>query len=135
MTNGIPLTDSDRWDWLTILREESTRQLESGDYTGVVLTCSALKKKYRDVMRVAGYYDHNLLVHFIYLDAPESVILNRVAARQDHFMGANMVHSQFDALEPPKADETDVVKVDVARPIDEVKRDALAKVLATMEMH
>jgi gluconokinase len=132
MTNGIPLTDIDRWDWLTALREESTRQLQSG-YDGVVLTCSALKRKYRDVIRVAGYFDHQLLLHFIYLDAPESVLLKRVQARQNHFMGADMVQSQFDILEPPSDDETDVIRIDVTRPVEEVKRDTLSKVIATIE--
>jgi gluconokinase len=132
MTNGIPLTDADRWDWLTALREESTRQLQSG-YDGVVLTCSALKRKYRDVIRVAGYFDHSLLLHFIYLDAPESVLLKRVAARQNHFMSADMVQSQFDILQPPMADETDVITIDVTRPVDVVKSEALSKVIAAME--
>jgi gluconokinase len=132
MTNGIPLTDADRWDWLTALREESTRQLQSG-YDGVVLTCSALKRKYRDVIRVAGYFDHSLLLHFIYLDAPASVLLKRVQARQNHFMGADMVQSQLNILQPPMADETDVIRIDVTKPIEEVKREALTKVIATME--
>jgi gluconokinase len=135
MSNGIPLTDADRWDWLTALREESIHQLESGNFDGVVLTCSALKKKYRDVMRVAGYYNHNLLVHMIYLDAPQSVIIKRVSARQDHFMGADMVHSQYEILEPPKADETDVIRIDCTPPVEDVKRDALAKVVAAMKSH
>ncbi|PQE14830.1 thermoresistant glucokinase family carbohydrate kinase protein [Rutstroemia sp. NJR-2017a WRK4] len=60
MSKGIPLTDADRWDWLTALREESLRRLTSGS-DGVVLTCSALKRKYRDVIRVAPYYDRDVL--------------------------------------------------------------------------
>jgi gluconokinase len=132
MSSGIPLTDVDRWDWLTALREEARRELAAGS-EGVVVTCSALKRKYRDVIRVAGYYDHSLLLHFIYLDAPESVLLSRVAARQNHYMGANMVQSQFNILEPPQADEKDVIRVDVTRPADEVKRDALASVVAAMK--
>jgi gluconokinase len=134
MSHGIPLTDADRWDWLTALREESIRQLATGT-DGVVLTCSALKRKYRDVIRVAGYYDHALLLHFIYLDAPENLVLQRVQARQGHYMGANMVHSQFESLQPPEADEMDVIRVDVARSVDEVKGDALQKVLAEMNAH
>ncbi|KAM0332272.1 hypothetical protein ACHAQA_002548 [Verticillium albo-atrum] len=132
MANGIPLTDADRWDWLTALREESRRQLADGS-DGVVLTCSALKRKYRDVIRVAGYYDHSLLIHFIYLNADESVLLQRVQSRQNHYMGANMVSSQFSILEPPQADERDVISVDVSRTMEEVKRDALSRVTAIME--
>ncbi|KAH7328675.1 P-loop containing nucleoside triphosphate hydrolase protein [Stachybotrys elegans] len=128
MANGIPLTDADRWDWLTLLREESVKRLSEGA-EGVVLTCSALKRKYRDVIRVAGYYDPHLVIHFIFLDATEELLLGRVAMRQNHYMGANMVHSQFNDLERPEADETDVIAVDVSGTMDEVKETALARVL------
>lgn len=132
MSAGIPLTDADRWDWLTALREASIRALDHGS-GGVVLTCSALKRKYRDVIRVAPYFTPNLYLHFIYLDAPEEVLLQRVTARKNHYMGASMVHSQFDILERPKADEVDVLTVDVTRPPEAVMADALGRVLDTME--
>ncbi|KAF5967485.1 thermoresistant gluconokinase [Fusarium coicis] len=131
MRNGIPLTDADRWDWLTALREESIKRLNSGS-NGVVLTCSALKRKYRDVIRVAGYYDHRIQIHFVFLDASEELLLARVAQRQNHYMGANMVHSQFETLERPLADEKDVITIDVSRPIEEVEREALSNVLETI---
>ncbi|KAF5870115.1 putative thermoresistant gluconokinase protein [Botrytis fragariae] len=127
MAQGIPLNDTDRWDWLTKLRDESVKSLNSGSQ-GVVLTCSALKRKYRDVIRVASYYDHKVLVHFVYLHASEETLLARVGARKGHFMGANMVHSQFGILEPPTKDETDVIQVDVSGSLEEVERDALAKI-------
>ncbi|KXX83024.1 putative gluconokinase [Madurella mycetomatis] len=132
MSAGIPLTDADRWDWLTALREASIRELNQGS-EGVVLTCSALKRKYRDVIRVAPYFTPNLHLHFIYLDAPEEVLLQRVLARKNHYMGANMVHSQFDILERPKADEVDVITIDVSRPVEEVMAEALERVLQTMD--
>lgn len=131
MGNGIPLTDADRWDWLTALREESIKRLNEGS-DGVILTCSALKRKYRDVIRVAGYFDHRLRIHFIYLSAPEEVLVQRVGKRKGHYMGASMVHSQFDILEVPSQDERDVVSVDVSRSLEEVQRDALSRVLNTM---
>ncbi|RYO80201.1 hypothetical protein DL766_001272 [Monosporascus sp. MC13-8B] len=127
MANGIPLTDADRWDWLTALREESLRQLSAGA-EGVVLTCSALKRKYRDVIRVAPYFSHDVLLHFIYLHAPEAVLMDRVGKRQGHYMGANMVHSQFSILEPPTAEETDVISIDVSGSPDEVLRETMEKV-------
>ncbi|KAI1383201.1 carbohydrate kinase [Hypoxylon trugodes] len=132
MSNGIPLTDADRWDWLTILREESLRQLASGA-EGVVLTCSALKRKYRDVIRVAPYYSHDVVLHFIYLHAPEDVLLERVGLRQNHYMGANMVHSQFSILEPPTEEEKDVISLDVSGSMEEVLRDALDNVLKKID--
>ncbi|KAI0555364.1 thermoresistant gluconokinase [Xylaria curta] len=127
MANGIPLTDADRWDWLTLLREESLKQLASGA-EGVVLTCSALKRKYRDVIRVAPYFSHDVSLHFIYLHAPEAVLLERVGLRQGHYMGANMVRSQFEILEPPTAEETDVISIDVSGSIDDVLEVALGQV-------
>jgi len=131
MSNGIPLTDADRWDWLTRLRDEALKQLQLGN-DGVVVTCSALKRKYRDVIRVAPYFSPGLQLHFIYLHAPEEVLLQRVAARQGHYMGAKMVRSQFEILEPPTSEERDVISVDVSRPMDEVNRDALNQVLTKL---
>ncbi|KAI1474805.1 hypothetical protein K445DRAFT_315198 [Daldinia sp. EC12] len=131
MANGIPLTDADRWDWLTALREESLRKLADGA-EGVVLTCSALKRKYRDVIRVAPYYSHDVVLHFIYLHAPEDILLERVGLRKGHYMGANMVHSQFSILEPPTAEETDVISIDVSRPMEDVLEDSLNKVVEKM---
>lgn len=131
MRTGTPLTDADRWDWLTALREESMHRIHGGA-SGVVLTCSALKRKYRDVIRVAAYYDRHLLIHFIYLDADEEMLLQRVAARQNHYMGADMVHSQFADLERPSGDERDVINVDVSQTLDDVKVEAARKVLDIM---
>jgi gluconokinase len=132
MRLGQPLTDDDRWDWLTILREESIRRLVGGS-EGVVVTCSALKRKYRDVIRVAPYYSPNLLVHFIYLHAPEEVLLERVGARQGHYFGADMVRSQVAILEPPTAEETDVISVDVSGLPADISRDTLEKILQKID--
>lgn len=129
MSNNQPLTDADRWDWLIVLREESMKRLQQGA-KGVVLTCSALKRKYRDVIRVAGYYDPHISVHFIFLDATEELLLDRVARRQNHYMGAGMVHSQFADLERPGADEPDVVSVDVSGTEKEVLELARTQVQA-----
>jgi len=127
MAKGIPLSDADRWDWLTRLREESVSKIQAGAQ-GVVLTCSALKRKYRDVIRVAPYYSRDVLVHFVYLHAREEVLIARVQARQGHYMGANMVHSQCSILEAPGKEETDVISVDVSGSIEEVEEEALAKI-------
>ncbi|KAI4600193.1 hypothetical protein KJ359_001296 [Pestalotiopsis sp. 9143b] len=131
MASGQPLTDSDRWDWLTVLREASLKKLAEGA-DGVVLTCSALKRKYRDVIRVAPYYSHDVVLHFVYLHAPEEVLIQRVGARKGHYMGASMVHSQFSILEPPTAEETDVISIDVSSTMEEVQRNALDQVLQKM---
>lgn len=127
MEAGIPLTDADRWDWLTILREEAIKNVKAGS-PGVVLACSALKRKYRDVIRVAPYFDQGIQLHFIYLRASEAMLQARVAARTNHYMHANMVHSQFTALEEPKDDETDVFIIDVNGAVEEVEKQALEMV-------
>lgn len=130
MAAAVPLTDADRWDWLIVLREEAIKRLE-GSYNGVVVTCSALKHKYRDVIRVAAYDHPSVQIHFIYLRADESVLLQRVGARQGHYMKNSMVHSQFESLEEPDA-EWDVLSVDVSASPAEVQRTALGVVNAKL---
>jgi gluconokinase len=133
MANGIALTDEDRWDWLVQLREEAVEALDHGAH-GVVLTCSALKKKYRDVIRIARYNDHDVMVHFIYLRASEELLLQRVRTRTGHFMKSSMVKSQFQCLEEPqKAKEKDVISIDVSDTQSAVKKmavEAMTGVLA-----
>jgi gluconokinase len=123
MSNGIPLADADRWDWLVELREAAVDCLDDGA-AGVVLTCSALKKKYRDVIRVACYNDHDVQIHFIYLRASEDVLMQRIKARKGHYMKSSMVKSQLQSLEEPKK-ERDVVSIDVSGSQDHVQRMAL----------
>jgi gluconokinase len=120
MSMGTPLTDADRWDWLIILRQRAMEVLQSGS-PGVVLTCSALKRKYRDVIRIASYDDHQVLVRFVYLKADQNVLLQRVRARKDHYMKDDMVQSQFSSLEEPTRDETDCLVVDVSGTIKEMQ--------------
>lgn len=140
MANGIPLTDADRWDWLISLRDaavdvlstpiavdpettsgnDSAQQLPSG----VILSCSALKLKYRDVIRVAAYDHPSVRIHFIYLKADEQTLMERVNGRASHYMKGNMVHSQFEALEDP-SNEKDVLAVDVSGPADQVQQNVL----------
>jgi len=122
MSNGIPLADADRWDWLVELREAAVDCLDNGAH-GVVLTCSALKKKYRDVIRVACYNDHDVQIHFIYLRATEDVLLQRVNARKGHYMKSSMVKSQLQSLEEPQK-ERDVNSIDVSVSQDQVQRKA-----------
>jgi len=131
MATGVPLTDEDRWDWLKILRAESIRQLRKNK-AGVVMTCSALKLKYRDELRKASFNEDNVQVHFIYLRASQELLLARVKARQGHYMKDSMVKSQFQALEEPTRDEEDVFVVDVSVTMPEVQSlaiDVVTKVL------
>jgi gluconokinase len=124
MGSGIPLTDADRWDWLITLREAALTKLQTSN--SVIVTCSALKRKYRDVIRVANYEHPSVQVHFVYLKVDETTLQARVAARVGHYMKENMVHSQMATLEEPEEElEWDVLQVDVREDKELVKRHAL----------
>ena len=136
MAQGIPLTDVDRWDWLINLREAALARLSPSAssatkaHTGVVVTCSALRRRYRDVIRVAAYKDHHVAVHFVYLRANEDMLLKRVLARKGHYMKSTMVHSQMELLEEPDGEEQtlDVLEVDCSASLVEVQRKVVARV-------
>lgn len=100
MAAGVPLTDADRAPWLRTLRD----LLAAAD--DIVVTCSALKRSYRDVLREGGD------IRFVMLDVDPATVRRRVAERTDHFMGTGMVDGQFATLEPPTDDEVDVTIVD-----------------------
>lgn len=106
MSAGIPLTDEDRWPWLDRLRHELTSSER------IVVTCSALKRSYRDRLRQAGD------VSFVYLEVDESTVRARVGEREGHFMKGDMVASQFATLERPDPDEPDVMIVDARTGIE-----------------
>ena len=130
MAHNTPLTDNDRWDWLIALREAAATRLSPSTstatkpHTGVVVTCSALKRKYRDVIRIAAYNDHDVAVHFIYLRADEEVLMRRVQARKGHYMKSTMVRSQMEMLEEPDVQEQrrDVLEVDCGASLTEVQK-------------
>lgn len=123
MAHGSPLTDADRWDWLILLRDTAIRTLlqplsfpsanpSTSRPAGVILTCSALKRKYRDILRLASLQHPHIKVHFIFLRATEALLMDRVRARKNHYMKDYMVRSQFESLEAPGEDEGDVVGVE-----------------------
>ena len=132
MGAGIPLTDADRWDWLIALKNEAIKQLQHSN--ACIVTCSALKKKYRDVIRVANYEHPTVQIHFVFLKLDEEVLQKRVASRVGHYMKEEMVHSQMLALEEPDLEvETDVMKIDVQNDKEYVQRDAWQRVQAKMK--
>ena len=105
MRSGTPLTDADRWPWLDKVAEVLVD--EQGRGHGVVMACSALRRAYRDRLRngTGGR------AGFIFLDASFAVIHARLAVRVHHFMPEALLRSQFETLERPTADETDVTFV------------------------
>ena len=134
MADGQPLTDADRWDWLISLREAAISTLDdTPSASGVIVTCSALKRKYRDVIRIASYHGARLLVHFVFLSASETLLMDRVRTRKNHYMKDYMVRSQFESLETPQKDEVDVLSVDASGESREVQELALAVVKKALE--
>ncbi len=115
MGRGVPLDDMDRAPWLASLAELIRKHLEKGETA--VLACSALKKRYRDQLRVSRQ------VQFIFLEGSFDIIWQRMQARQNHYMKGEMLHSQFEALEPPDEDEA------IAAPIDQTVDDILTQIL------
>lgn len=141
MASGIPLTDEDRWGWLGALRDAAVATLR-GDAgaDGCIVTCSCLKRRYRDVIRTAAQSQSHgavavvVVVRFMYLRADEELVLARVRARKGHYMKDAMVRSQFADLEEPARDEADVVTVDVSGTKADGQSEALGKVLQGMGM-
>lgn len=109
MAAGEPLDDDDRRPWL-----DAVGEWLAGHRDGGVVSCSALKRKYRDQLR-----EHCPQVVFLHLAGSPALIGGRLAARTGHFMPAALLRSQFDALEPLGADEAGVT-VDVGQPVDAI---------------
>lgn len=107
MSQGIALTDADRAGWLTALGAELARHRGAA-----VLSCSALKRSYRDCLRRAVPR-----LRFVFLDLDPATALQRVQARAgEHFFNPDLVRSQFETLEPPTA-EPGVLSLDATLPV------------------
>lgn len=130
MGSGTPLADGDRWDWLITLRNAAVKQLQRSG--AVIITCSSLRRRYRDVFRIASYENPVVQVNFIHLGVDEDCLKTRVASRVGHYMKENMVRSQLQCLEEPMQDEFDVIKIDVRQDQAAVCTEALAKAKAQL---
>jgi gluconokinase len=118
MASGIPLTDDDRAGWLRALAER-IREAKHTD-TGLVLTCSALKRSYRDVLRAEAPE-----LRFVFLKGPRALIAERFAGRRGHFMPQSLLESQLATLEEPSPEENAWVC-----DIRESQRDLVAALVA-----
>lgn len=115
MTAGHPLDDDDRYPWL-----ESIGEWLAAREAGGVMSCSALKRRYRDQMR-----RHRPDVEFLHLAGTLEVIGRRQASRPGHFMPAALMASQFSTLEPLEPDERGIA-IDVGQDIDSIIEDFIA---------
>ena len=105
MAAGTPLDDDDRWPWLREIAAVIGEHEAAG--TSIVITCSALKRAYRDLLR-----DGHPSVWFAHVDVSREVLAQRLAARQGHFMPPSLLDSQLATLEPLGEDEPgDVIAV------------------------
>ena len=109
MSRGEPLTDADRWPWLAAIAAWIAEHRAAG--TTCVVTCSALKRAYRDTVTDRQRAD----VRLVYLKGGLDLIAARLAARTDHFMPPALLKSQFDVLEEPRAEERAItVEIDAS---------------------
>jgi gluconokinase len=105
MASGHPLDDADRAPWLEKVADWIEGRLDAGQ--NGVITCSALKRAYREVLNRRGSG-----VEFVHLAGTKALIAERLASRKGHFMPPGLLDSQFDALQEPDADEP-AVRVDI----------------------
>ena len=105
MASGTPLNDDDRYPWLAALHDLLLAHAEKGETA--VVACSALKKKYRDQLR---HGNDNL--RFVYLEGDFDLIWQRMQARPNHYMKAEMLQSQFDTLEPPTPEDACIISIE-----------------------
>ena len=98
MASGIPLTDDDRAQWLRSLAARIRNAKDSG--TGLVVSCSALKRSYRDVLRGAAGE-----LQFVFLQGSRALLAERLTSRRGHYMPPSLLDSQLATLEEPLPDE------------------------------
>jgi gluconokinase len=117
MHAGVALTDEDRWPWLEKLREQIERSLAAGE--NAVLACSALKRSYRQCLRVGD------AVKFVYLRGSYELVANQMRGRHGHFMNPELLKTQFATLEEPEPVEG-VIVVELGRTppelVEEIRR-------------
>jgi gluconokinase len=94
MAHGTPLTDDDRREWLETLAAKLDEWEQAG---GAVLACSALKEKYRATLQSHSREP----LHWVFLDGPKELLLERMGKRKGHYMHSNMLDSQLATLEKP----------------------------------
>lgn len=120
MQSGTPLTDHDRWPWLRELADIAARHERNSD--PLVMTCSALKRSYRDVLR-SGTSDRQMF--FVHLHADYDILRERMSHRTKHFMPTSLLDDQFATLEPLEPDEYGAL-VDVSGSLDDTVDAAMA---------
>ena len=123
MSRGEPLSDADREPWLELVRttaehacaEQQGREPET-ELKGVIIACSALKKRYRDILRgihlpsaVRNHLEaprfHTLPTYIVFISGPRELLAERMNSRTGHFMTTALLDSQLQTLESPEGEE------------------------------
>jgi gluconokinase len=120
MAAGMPLTDDDRHGWLIAIAARLREAKRAG--VGLVVSCSALKRSYRDLLRTLGEAD----VRFVYLKGSRALLAERMAQRRGHFMPLTLLESQLSILEEPSPDERAWV-CDITQPPQAIVADLVAR--------
>jgi carbohydrate kinase (thermoresistant glucokinase family) len=115
MRGGTPLTDDDRWPWFRIIAAEIDRH--RAEQKGFVIACSALKRAYRAIL-MEGRPD----VRLVYLKGSRELIMSRLQHRKGHYFPANLLDSQFEALEEPDSSER-AMTVPIDGPVGKIVDD------------
>ena len=118
MEAGNPLTDGDRWPWLDHVADWIEGQLDAGQ--DGIITCSALKRSYRDVLDRRGSG-----VTFVYLAGQRRTLEDRMQGRTGHFMPPAMLVSQLETLEEPEPDEP-AIRVAIEQSPDQIADEVIA---------
>lgn len=126
MAQGIPLTDDDRWPWLDLIGADLAAARRSG--RGLVISCSALKRVYRDRLRNAAGGD----LAFVFLKGTPELLAMRMGARKGHFMPKSLLDSQLATLEVPTG-EPGVVTVSIDQTLEAIVEDAMQGLAAATE--
>ncbi|MTD29404.1 gluconokinase, GntK/IdnK-type [Erwinia sorbitola] len=121
MAAGDALDDNDRLPWLQALNDAAYAMLRTN--TTSLMVCSALKKRYRDMLRHG-----NSGLHFIFLNGSHDVIKERLRKRKGHYFREDMLDSQFRDLEMPSIDEKDIVIINIERPLEQVVAECINKI-------
>jgi carbohydrate kinase (thermoresistant glucokinase family) len=122
MAAGTPLDDLTRAPWIARLGQRALDIITNEDYECVFLSCSALKKSYRDQFR--ALMNDQVRVVFVGLQVDQEELVRRMQERSDHYMKEDMVESQLAIWEVADVSETDVLPVDAAKSVTEVVEEA-----------
>jgi gluconokinase len=126
MHQGHPLTDADRWPWLEAIGAWIRAEVAAGK--SAVVTCSALRRSYRDLLR-----KNNPAVRFLHVTAGPGTIRERIEHRAGHYMPASLLPSQLATLEPLEPDEPGVEVASEGSAADVLRRALDALHLAARE--